>query len=318
MTTSLPRRHRLLLRVYPPSFRERYGDELRALAEDASPSPRMALDLALGAARAWTRPTFGGKVEQRQRARLLATILTVFWSWSLVLLALASFSKMVNDPPLPGMRAPLTHAAFQLSQVAFGVSAALIGVGALLYGAVIAAGAWRDHRLRTLLPATLPVGVGLAWLGLSWVLSWWLLHFALGHRVPLPAAVGLVVLLLVWVLASVALAPICWVSIAVAMRRASLSVRLLRPGLIGAVAVVASLVVVVGAMAVTVASLGGPGGLPPNLVNLLLVYGVLPFAAVMTGIALISVRRGLRTNRQIFSLPPSPGAVAGDSQHPLL
>ncbi|MGC2191547.1 MAG: hypothetical protein WA751_04365 [Candidatus Dormiibacterota bacterium] len=70
MSSTLGRRHRLLLWLYPPSFRERYGSELAALVEDTLPAPRMTLDLALGAVRAWSGPRFRGRPDQRQKARL--------------------------------------------------------------------------------------------------------------------------------------------------------------------------------------------------------------------------------------------------------
>ena len=299
MSTKLPCRHRILLALYPPSFRERYGDELGALVEDVSPTPRVALDLALGAARAWIEPTFGGTPGQRQRDRMLATILTVFWSWSLVLLAFAAFSKMVDDPPVRGLRVPLVHAAFQVSSASMDVATVLIGLGALSYWGLIAVTARREHGLRNLLPATIPIGAGLAWLVVSWGVTWGLLHFAVGHRLPLLAAVGLVGVLLAWFLASVALAPVCWVSIAVAMRRASLSVRLLRPGLIGAVAVAVSLVVAVLSMAITDASLAIQGHILTTPGDVLFGYCIVPFAALALGTALVSGGRGLRAVRTI-------------------
>jgi hypothetical protein len=50
----------LLLRLYPARWRERYGDELRALVVDTGLSPRVALDLISAAAR------------ERQRSAALA------------------------------------------------------------------------------------------------------------------------------------------------------------------------------------------------------------------------------------------------------
>ena len=145
------------------------------------------------------------------------------------------------------------------------------------------------------------------------VLLVWLLLDRAPRRWYVPPAVTV---LLAWALASVALAPICWVSIAVAMRRASLSVRLLRPGLIGAVAVAVCLVVVVVSMAITVASLRGPGGLAPTVENVLLGSCVVPFAAVVTGVGLISGRRGLRSDREASAAPPAPGPVEVGTRPP--
>ena len=64
MSARLRRRHRLLLGLYPPSFRERYGDELQALVEDTSSSQQISRDLALGALRGWVGQKVRASVEQ--------------------------------------------------------------------------------------------------------------------------------------------------------------------------------------------------------------------------------------------------------------
>jgi hypothetical protein len=45
-----------LLRLYPRSWRDRYGDEMQALLEAAPPGRRRRLDLVRGALDAWVRP----------------------------------------------------------------------------------------------------------------------------------------------------------------------------------------------------------------------------------------------------------------------
>jgi hypothetical protein len=45
---------RLLTRLYPREWRERYGDELSELIDETGLSPRVALDVARGASREWT------------------------------------------------------------------------------------------------------------------------------------------------------------------------------------------------------------------------------------------------------------------------
>jgi hypothetical protein len=47
---------RFLLRLYPKSFRERYGDELLALLEELPATPQVVLDLLAGAVDAHVRP----------------------------------------------------------------------------------------------------------------------------------------------------------------------------------------------------------------------------------------------------------------------
>jgi hypothetical protein len=67
---------RWALRAYPPSFRDRYGDELAALVDDLAPSWRHTADLYAGAARAWLRPRFTGP--EPERRRLQASVTTVW------------------------------------------------------------------------------------------------------------------------------------------------------------------------------------------------------------------------------------------------
>jgi hypothetical protein len=45
---------RLLTRIYPRAWRERYGDELSDLIDATGLTPRIAMDVARGAAREWT------------------------------------------------------------------------------------------------------------------------------------------------------------------------------------------------------------------------------------------------------------------------
>jgi hypothetical protein len=45
---------RLITRLYPRAWRERYGDELSELIDETGMTPRVAVDVARGAAREWT------------------------------------------------------------------------------------------------------------------------------------------------------------------------------------------------------------------------------------------------------------------------
>ena len=45
---------RLLTRLYPRAWRERYGEELADLIDETGLSPRVAIDVSRGAAREWT------------------------------------------------------------------------------------------------------------------------------------------------------------------------------------------------------------------------------------------------------------------------
>jgi len=226
-------------------------------------------------------------------------ILTVLSSWSLVLVALGSFNKMVNDPAINGLRQPVTAVAFQLAQVSMYVANGLITIGALIYWGVIAAASRRERNFRMLVLASTPAGAGLIWYGATWALAWLLTHAVVGHQLAPTTVAALVAVVLIWALLSVVLAAVSWMNIALATRRANLSVKLLRPGLIGAVTVASSLTVAVVSMMIRILSLQGPGGLPPTAENVLFRYCVVPAAAAAAGIGLISGRRGLRANRKI-------------------
>ena len=88
---------RWALRAYPPSFRERYGDELAAVADEVTPSWRITADLYAGAARAWVRPAFPGSAPTRRR--LQASVTTVWVAWCAGFLLVPAMSKALLDPP---------------------------------------------------------------------------------------------------------------------------------------------------------------------------------------------------------------------------
>jgi hypothetical protein len=94
---------RWALRAYPPSFRDRYGDELAALAEDVTPSWRHTADLYAGAGRAWLRPAFTGPDSTRRR--LQASVSTVWVAWCAAFLLAPAVDKALLDPPGPGVDA---------------------------------------------------------------------------------------------------------------------------------------------------------------------------------------------------------------------
>jgi hypothetical protein len=161
---------RLALRLYPPSFRDRYGNELAALAEDLPPSRRYVVDLYLGALRAWLRPAFTGP--DSSRGRLQASVSTVWVAWCAGFLLAPTIDKALLDPPGPGVDATVRRL--------LDVSSALLAVGwavALAATAVIGwqalmpalrAGRWTV--LRPVAPAVLLGGIEAAGLvALAWI-----------------------------------------------------------------------------------------------------------------------------------------------------
>ncbi|MCA2226263.1 hypothetical protein [Nonomuraea aurantiaca] len=72
---------RVVMACHPPWFRERYGEELAALVEETGGGPRVLLDLAAGAVRAWLRPALSGDPAARVRRRMQATLATTWIAW---------------------------------------------------------------------------------------------------------------------------------------------------------------------------------------------------------------------------------------------
>ncbi|GIH67122.1 hypothetical protein [Microbispora siamensis] len=92
----------VVLACYPPWFRERYGEELAALVEETDGGPRVTLDLALGAARAWLRPALAGDSAARVRRRMQATLATTWVAWCAGISSVPMLDRLLLDPPPPG------------------------------------------------------------------------------------------------------------------------------------------------------------------------------------------------------------------------
>ena len=69
---------RLICRLYPPSWRERYGEEYISVLGELEASPRVVLDAVAGAADAWLSPS---GVVLRRRARIRASVSVVWAAW---------------------------------------------------------------------------------------------------------------------------------------------------------------------------------------------------------------------------------------------
>lgn len=79
-----------LTRLYPASWRERYGEEFEALLEQCPAGPRMVANTALGAVAAWVRwPATAAAPSARLRGAMTA----VLWGGLAVLVAASGFVK---------------------------------------------------------------------------------------------------------------------------------------------------------------------------------------------------------------------------------
>jgi hypothetical protein len=216
-----------VLRLYPLTFRRRYGDEMLALLEDTEPGPRAIIDLLRGALVAHLRPPTGLTDALDPADRLRASASGVLACWVAFAAAGFGFYKTTEDAPFAaaGDAHPLlgsAHLAIQLL--------ALVGSAAVLAGAlplVLAA----LHRARTqrrlrLLVSIPPLAVA-AFAVLTGLLAW----FADAHHAQRASVIDRAAFI-AWELAGVGVGTIC----VIASRRALFAMRPDRTRLLGAFA----------------------------------------------------------------------------------
>jgi MFS family permease len=147
-----PERHRdsiggrLLVGLYPPSWRRRYRDELLALLADTGLSVRIAANLVRAAGYAWIRPPHTCHNEtQRRRTSVVVSL----WTWMLMAAALIVYGQLYEDQlggsVTPGH--PHTADLFRLCQVSAAASVAVLLLGnAPVYLQLVQTAARRGRR----------------------------------------------------------------------------------------------------------------------------------------------------------------------------
>jgi hypothetical protein len=135
-----------LCRVYPPSWRERYGEEYAVVLSEMVLTPRAVLDVFAGALDAWAHPS--GLV-LRDRARLRASVSVVWGAWIVLAAGALIFGQSTEDPPFRRADAahPAAAAAYAVYEWCAHLSVAAVCVaGAPLVWALV--GAARAQRRR--------------------------------------------------------------------------------------------------------------------------------------------------------------------------
>lgn len=253
MTT---RAQRWALRAYPPVFRERYGDELAQLVEDAGRrGPAVTADLLVGALRAWAGPAYSGDPAERRRLRLLSSVSTVWVGFCLVLCGTVGTLRLLEDPPAPGFD-PSSGAwawAHDVAAAALWLSLALVVAAAVPLGV-------RALRIRAVRRVVLGPVVALALLGAGF-------EALASARRAMPASDCCTALptwylagAAAWLLASAGVAAWWTVAMPVALRRAAPSADRLRPAAWVSAAVVPLLLVPAVLVSVVAATHGAAWG----------------------------------------------------------
>jgi hypothetical protein len=152
---------RVALALYPPSWRARYGDEVRALLEDSGGGLAAAASIAWRAVPAWAWPP--GHLHDRP-GRMRASLATALMAWSMLTglgLVFAQLTQLqgFNAPGHPEVR--LAYAVFDAT-LAFSVLVA--GIGGLPLWLLMLRRAWREQRPRDAVYLLLPVIAPIAYL----------------------------------------------------------------------------------------------------------------------------------------------------------
>lgn len=265
--------------TYPPSFRERYGDELDALVADVSVGPREVLDLLRRGALAWLRPAVVGSGPERARRRMQASVTTTWVAWAAGFLVAPAVNRAVLDPPLPTADG-VVRALLEVASWAFAVGWVVALLAGVPLGLRVVSIAWRRRDRRTLLL----LAPSVALLGLEGAATAARALLAPGHTGPgRPIPVWLVALGVLWVSGLVGLVVSGAVGPALALGRVRCSARQLTvPAVLAAPLALALAVATVASLAAAIRADGGSLTAVP-----LAVAGV-------AAAALTSAGRGLR------------------------
>jgi hypothetical protein len=161
MSSRLRSAAQLAVATYPPSFRARYGEELRALVDEQPPTVRGVADLVLGSARAWMTPSFVGDDATRRRQRLQASIATVWVAGCLGSLTVPGVTRALTDPR-PAGSSPAVDPLLSAAQYALAICGGLLVTAGVMAGLRVGRDAFARRRwrvLRPLVPGVILAGV---------------------------------------------------------------------------------------------------------------------------------------------------------------
>ena len=150
---------RAALALYPPSWRARYGDELRALLEDSGDRPAAVASVAWRALPAWFRPPL-----RDRPARMRASLATALISWSMLAGLGLVFAQLTQLQGLTAPGHPELRWAYAVFDVTLATSALVAGLGGLPLWLLMLRRARRERRIRDAVYLFLPLVAPVAYL----------------------------------------------------------------------------------------------------------------------------------------------------------
>ncbi|MFD2082446.1 hypothetical protein SAMN05421678_102109 [Actinopolymorpha cephalotaxi] len=271
-------RPRALVALYPPAWRERYGEEFAALLEDTGVHLRQVLDVLPAAASAWIRPA--AHLHDRA-ARMRASVTMTLFAWVTLTAGTVVFGQL-HDDSVPGGAGGGLRAVYVACAAASTV--ALVLGGLPLAGAVVRAG---RRRVRTVAALGVPVVAAAGFLAVA---------VAVTRLVPHSPRPG-VGIGTTWFLALTAVGAVAALTAAsgpaAAFRRTPVTGRPLVAAVVAGAVAVVSMAAAAGSglAAVVVPAVTGPSA-PGGLPGPLLAYGA--GMALTLVVAATSCVRGLR------------------------
>src|SRR5207344_2151397 len=151
---AVPPLTRAALALYPPSWRARYGDEVRALLEDSGSSPAAVASVAWRALPAWFCPP---RHLHDRPARMRASLATALMSWSMLTGLGLVFAQLTQLQGFAPAAAPQIRWAYAVFDVTLATSALIAGLGGLPLWVLMLRRAWREQRTRDTVYLLLPV-----------------------------------------------------------------------------------------------------------------------------------------------------------------
>ena len=188
---------RAALALYPPSWRARYGDEVRALLDDSGGGLAAVASVAWRAVPAWTCPPMHDRP-----ARMRSSLATALMAWSMLTGLGLVFAQLTQFQGFTAPGHPEVRWAYAVFDVSLALSALVAGFGGLPLWLLMLRRAWRERRPRDMVYLLLPLIAPAAYLaalivtirlvgGAQGVSQWWFLVVVLaGFAAAATAAAG--------------------------------------------------------------------------------------------------------------------------------
>ena len=178
---------RVVLALYPPAWRARYGDETVGYLDESGASLRDVASLLWRVVPAWV----SSPAHLRDRpARMRASLATTLMCWSALAVLGAVFDQLTQQQGITAAGHPVIGWSYLIFDVAMVVSALIFGAGCLPLWLLMLRRARRDHSARVTACLLTPVAAPVAgFLALGVILRavpsthgvgpWWFLIFIL-------------------------------------------------------------------------------------------------------------------------------------------